>query len=176
MLVRSAFEGDRKVALPARRQALTGRNDARAPFVARNADSTLMRMGGKKLDHTGRGGGIEQKSARRFERRYLLVVAIASRVVVRPGNRLRLYIVGHVSRFVEFSILTIKEMRAAHAWSDWARRRNQARFSVYFTSAGVAGEGEPLGSTGLGHSAAIPHVRLEGSARRGSGSTARTRA
>jgi NAD(P)-dependent dehydrogenase (short-subunit alcohol dehydrogenase family) len=37
-------------------------------------------------------------------------------------------------------------------------------------------EGEVLGSTGLGHRAAIPHARLKESAKRSSGSTAGTRA
>ena len=93
--------------------------------------STLMRMGGKKLDHAGRGAGIEQEFVNGFERRYLLEVAIASRVVVRPGNRLRLDIVWRVSRFVAFSILTMKKMRAAHASQVVYRRPNVLMISGY---------------------------------------------
>lgn len=77
------------------------------------------------------GGRTQQQLVHRLDRRYLLEVAIASRMVVRPGNRLRLDIVGHMSRFVGFWILTMKEMRAAHASQVVYRRPKVLMISGY---------------------------------------------
>jgi hypothetical protein len=67
----------------------------------------------------------------RFGRRDLLEVAIAARVVVRPGNPDRLHIVTHVSQFVEPAVLALKEVCAADASEVVHRRSNVLMVSVY---------------------------------------------
>jgi len=124
-------ERDGEVEWPARSQTSTGRNDARAPFPPGHADRTLVRMGRKKLDYPGRRGRTQQQLVYGFDRRDLLDVAIAAGVVVRPGNRGRLHIVTHVSRFVELAVLNLKEMCGTHASQVAHRRSNILMISGY---------------------------------------------
>jgi hypothetical protein len=87
-----SIEGNREVEYASRRLARSRGDDTRVALLGWNAHSALVRMSGKIFDDAGRTG-IPQKLVYGTDRLDPLPIAVSSRMIVRPGDRLGLSVI-----------------------------------------------------------------------------------
>src|SRR5207237_7595755 len=116
------LEGDDEVEGPLRDLARAGRDDARRGFAFRHADSAFVRVRGEVFDAARRRRSVAQEFVQRLDGRDALVVAVAARMVVRPGDFFRILIVALVARLVRVLVFAVKEVCAPDAAQGAERR------------------------------------------------------
>ena len=75
----------------------------------------FMRMRREEINQTGRRGGIAHQLVNRFDNSNLLIIAITTRMVIRPGDCGRVLIVTCVLRLIGVQVGRVEEMRGADA-------------------------------------------------------------
>src|SRR5438270_905108 len=117
-----ALEGDGEVEGAARRLAHAGRDDARPRLARRDADRALVRVRGEKSDHAAGRFPAAEEFVHRPGGLDLLEVAVAARMIVRPGDGGRLCVVGAAARLVGLRVARVEEVGRADA-AERAERR-----------------------------------------------------
>src|ERR1043166_10207010 len=101
--------------------ARPGCNYIRVHFVFGHADRSFMRMGVKELEWRR---SVHQQFMNWRDCVDLLIITVATRVIVGPGDAFRILIISNVTRFFRFRMPAMKEMGAAYS-AQSAKRRSQ---------------------------------------------------
>src|ERR1043166_109047 len=101
--------------------ARPGCNYIRVHFVFGHADRSFVRMGGKELEWRR---SVHQQFMNWRDCVDLLIIAVAARVIVGPGDAFRILIISDMTRFIRVRMPGMEKMGAAYS-AQSAKRRSQ---------------------------------------------------
>jgi hypothetical protein len=115
VVARSPLESDDKVEVAMGHLTLSGCNYPRVSFSVRDAHAAFVRMCRKVLNRPGSRVRIAEHLVGWLHADDPLVVTVVPRMIVRPGDRFGLLIIGNVARLIGVLMSTVKVKRSADA-------------------------------------------------------------